>query len=1427
MNSDQLQDVSFVKKNFRLLYDAKFHQQKKMNPHTRHHIESFNNFVNNDLQTIINQYNPITIVSEKGTIKIRAVTEITDVQVLKPYCMQLNKEKAPIYPNECSMVDTSYLMNIYAHYTFKLYRRIGTGPEKLQIQIDSMKDNLEPILIGKIPVMIKSDYCSLAGLTPDQLETIKEDPREIGGYFKVMGNEYCIIFQENKAENFIYKNIDVKNKIIEYSTWIQSKITNKYDYPYFTIVKMTKGQSNKEDLIWINVNVSKKNESTAIPLNIVFRALGVATDEEIAKLICYKVDPEIDELIEARLEPSLRYVKPGTEKIRTQKEALIYIGKIIKPIHPTKEETEQMLIERASYEYIDKMLFPHIGGASEIKKKVLFLAYMVRTTINLSFGIEHPLDRDNYGNKRILTSGVLYGQLFKHFYQNQVLDYKKNGQKDIQNYSTTKDYSGFVSRWFNDKKMSGMIRHINTGIWPAGSAKGHQKKEGVSQTLERKGTMDTIMFLNRVATPTSKKSGGQNLGIHKLHQTHWGYIDPFDTPDSDKIGIIKHLTPFTEITQYSSPENIYDILLKQETIVGAYPITSILPDEFGKMARIFINGDLAYITPKEEINIIANKLRELRRNGDINRFTSIIVNHKLMNIDIRTEAGRIMRPLFIVNKGNKLRMTEEIFKGLETGKYNWNYLIVNAIIEYLDIHECMENCMIAYNMKSLKNGKNELINYTHMEFDESVILDYNSLSIPFAPHNQGPRNTFQDGMKKQSVGTYSLNYRSRMDKSALILQYSEKPLISTLGDKYTGMEETPAGINLFIAITTYAGFNQEDAIICNKRTSKNGAFDVINYKVISDSIVGGGSEDYMKPDKELTRNYKIHNNYSILDEQGLPIIGSIVRKDDVIIGKVRHLTRSEREQLKTHHMYTDKSIIYQENMPGTIEKVYIINNEEGNKIIKIKVRVYRELVIGDKFSCYDDETEVLTDEGWKYFKDINITDQIASYEPENEELKYVCPEEIFSYKVEDTMMYSFQSLDVSLLVTGNHKMYTRSLTEKDYCLKRADKVYGASYHKKKIGTFKGKSITDVEILKEYVMNIIKTDDIPDHLLKLRKDDVKFVVDTLIKKYKSRKIYSTKRVPLFLDKLQILCIHAGYTASINKKNNYIVIDDDPLDNYIMGGPILQKYNGNVYCCQVPSGILMVRRKGKHVLCGNSRQAQKGTCSILMNKEDMPFTEDGLVPDIIFNPHGFVTRMTTAYIIELLTGIIAAHKATTIDGTPFNGISLNKDIIPQLQELGFTDLGDRTMFDGITGERMRVKIFGGFGYYQRLKHMVNDKIYARAQGPRVRKTKQPIHGRASGGALKLGYMEKDALLSHGASLVLKEAFYDNSDHFQAYYSEKTGLVCEGNEKERYFRDKGGKNYQKISKVKIPWTSIMHDYYLQTLGIAARKKLDEDEL
>lgn len=234
--------------------------------------------------------------------------------------------------------------------------------------------------------------------------------------------------------------------------------------------------------------------------------------------------------------------------------------------------------------------------------------------------------------------------------------------------------------------------------------------------------------------------------------------------------------------------------------------------------------------------------------------------------------------------------------------------------------------------------------------------------------------------------------------------------------------------------------------------------------------------------------------------------------------------------------------------------------------------------------------------------------------------------------------------------------------------------------------------------------------------------------------------------------------------------------------------------------------------------SSRHGQKGTIGNIISEKDMPFTADGLKPDIIINPHAIPSRMTIAQLKETLLGKVLLQLGLFGDGTSFCKFKI-ENITKELQKLGYESKGNEVLYNGLTGEQLSSSIFIGPAFYQRLKHMVNDKQHSRSIGPMVNLTRQPAEGRARDGGLRFGEMERDCMISHGASRFTKGRIYDASDSYNLHICNKCGMIVCFNNKENIHICKTCENRTDFKYVEIPYSCKLAFQELLTMNIAPR--------
>ena len=320
----------------------------------------------------------------------------------------------------------------------------------------------------------------------------------------------------------------------------------------------------------------------------------------------------------------------------------------------------------------------------------------------------------------------------------------------------------------------------------------------------------------------------------------------------------------------------------------------------------------------------------------------------------------------------------------------------------------------------------------------------------------------------------------------------------------------------------------------------------------------------------------------------------------------------------------------------------------------------------------------------------------------------------------------------------------------------------------------------------------------------------------------------------------------YKISIIRKQNQPFINKKINDSNVEK---LIDYEGKVYCIEMPSSHLYYMRENNFapsMLIGNSRAGQKGTLGLIIPEQDMPFTDDGIRPDLIINPHALPSRMTIGQIVESLFGKVCASYGAFGDCTAFQVKGSNYSTYgPMLVDQGFHSSGNQLLYNGMTGEQLEANIYIGPTYYMRLKHMVKDKINYRARGPNTVLTRQPVQGRANDGGLRIGEMERDGVLGHGMSYFLNESFMVRGDEFYIAVCNKTGAVAIYNESKNLFlspyadgpinfvtNPDGSQNIKNLSKfgrsfsiLRVPYSLKLLIQELQVMNVQMRIVTDDN--
>lgn len=362
------------------------------------------------------------------------------------------------------------------------------------------------------------------------------------------------------------------------------------------------------------------------------------------------------------------------------------------------------------------------------------------------------------------------------------------------------------------------------------------------------------------------------------------------------------------------------------------------------MANAFI--DYKYIGNVENPKDFVLQIISERRIGNIPIDVNVTYSEEEDSIFIETSRGRLVRPLIVVKNGKPL-LTEKHISQLEKKELLWSDLIAQGVIEYLDATE-EDNALVAFSESELT------LEHTHLEINPLDMVGLLTSLVCYGNYNQGVRLTYGSKNQKAAVGIYVVNYPLRADMDVNILHYPQLPIVSTIVMDIINFEKHPIGQNVVVAVMSYKGYNIEDAVILNKGSVERGLGRSTYFRIMGTEELkysGGLSDEICIPDKDV-KGYRSEHDYRLLEEDGVVFVEGEVSEGDVVIGKKsppRFLSSTEDYTLSTNYK-RDSSVALKHGEKGIVDAVFMTQNEEGNKMIQIRIRDHRIPEIGDKFT---------------------------------------------------------------------------------------------------------------------------------------------------------------------------------------------------------------------------------------------------------------------------------------------------------------------------------------------------------------------------------------------------------------------------------------------------------------------------------------------
>ena len=1410
----------------------------KDNPYNlvAHHLDSYNDFFNSGINNIFRENNPIRFIEREEKDQPENSENQSECSLYlggkdgskiyfgKPIIYDDSDKGAHyMYPNDARLRNMTYGITI--HYDVEVDFIFFEGDER-----KTHTTLLEKIYLGRFPIMLQSNLCILKNLSTEVRFNMGECKNDYGGYFIIDGKEKSIIPQEKFANNMIYIRKNKEDDLYSHSAEVRS-VSEDASKPIRTMAIKIVAPST----VYTNnqIVVAVPNVRKPVPLFILMRALGVTSDKNIIEyclLDLKKNDSYIDLFIPSihnaneifNQETALRYIASFTKR-RTITGVLEILMNYFLPHIGEKNFLDKAyyvgyMVNRLLRVYTkedkptdrDNFRFKRIEMSGTLIYDLFREYFLIQ-----SREIGQKMDKEYYYHKG------KYKQSFMDLINDNFRDFFKERKVE------SGFRKAFKGNWGSEAhtKRIGVVQDLNRLSWNTFIS----QLRKLSLPLDASAKVVGPRLLNSsqwgFIDPIDTPDGG-NIGLHK----HLA-ISTHITNGYSCWPLIKWLRAKTaiRILQECTPEFLSTLT---KIIINGVWIGGIEnPLELVKLFKLFRRNGIIPIYTSISFEYESNEIYIYSDGGRLSRpiyyldkktindfgkvsFERKEILEKILDSEFTWQeivSGFKKKAVSDFNyKKDELYDLEDLYPDLKTFEHIETELEKNkCVVDYVDTSE-EEGLLIASNLDELPKNKF----YTNIEIDPSLILGVMGNQIIFPENNPVTRNAFSCGQSKQAVSVYHSNYQMRIDKMGVILNYGEIPLVKSRYLAYINNEQQPYGVNAIVAIMTYTGYNVEDAILINEGSVKRGIFNTTYYSSYE------SREESSKVGLSMTNSHfadvssknvvgiKPGYDYSHLDKYG--IIRENVALDDkmVVIGKVTSNTEESNNVI-------DSSVFPKKGQLGFVDKSFITEGEEGFRIAKVRVREERLPAIGDKMACALPTQQVLTNDGWIEIKDIDITKHKVATLDVNGNMCYEYPINKFEYD-HCGHMFSIKNSNIEVVCTLNHKLYvTIRENASDYDnfqLIEAKNVIGktAQFQKSMKNVFSdtefivvnekkykmddwleilGTMITDVNYLPDYVWSLSQRQSIILMESLLQSVEYNYYLNT-------SSSYETNNIRLANDICR-LAVHCGWTAvtqivskvdnnafeyyqiHINRKNNqpYLNKNDDDNDDELID------YNGKVYCIEMPSSHLYYMRENDFapsMLIGNSRAGQKGTLGLIIPEDDMPFCADGTRPDLIINPHAIPSRMTIGQLIESLLGKVCVTYGGFGDCTAFQTKGPNTTIYGEaLTNAGYHSSGNQILYNGMTGEQLYSEIYMGPTYYMRLKHMVKDKINYRARGPNTQLTRQPVQGRANDGGLRIGEMERDGVMGHGASAFLNDSFMVRGDEYYMAVCNKTGCTAIYNE------------------------------------------------
>ncbi len=1445
----------------------------------RHQIESYNHFINYQVQRTIQMFNPVNIRSEddyvedRGQYFLEVNVSFENFKLYPPQIHENNGATKMMLPQEAKLRNFTYASNMTVDVHMKYIVRNTDSMDTPKI----IQKVLPKINIGKMPIMVKSSICVLTQNKHIQSNVTGECKMDCGGYFIIKGSEKTVLGQERAAENRVYV-FDGKNTTKW--NWF-AEIKSIPDYKCISPKQIEMMIASKNNGFGNGIYVTIPRIKQPIELFVLFRALGIISDKDICKYILLNIDEykskELLDCLQASIIDANKYL--------TQEDAIRHITSFV-AYTPFNMDREAGLIKKREFalEVLNNDLFPH---CQTMNQKIYMLGYMAKKLIQTSLGWMPCDDRDSYLNKRIELTGTLLNNLFRNYFNKLVKEMQKQVIREIKNGSwrSTEDYENIINMTNIYKIMksttieNGITRALSTGDFSIKQA--NSSKVGVAQVLNRLTYVASLSHLRRINTPLEKS--GELIAPRKLHNTTWGFLcltgdteillsDRLTTKkiknmkDGDKVTTVNPETLCDEPSDIHSffckmPDKLFEITTISGRKIKATANHPFLINNNGKyewknLEELHVNDEvIMHHTSNEDeqykrlqngcISVPILSIKEIEPEM-VYDFTTRSDNHSFVassfvthNCPAETPEGQsigVVKNISYMghitiptNSSSLYEYVQPYIEPVNTSSPDVLYNKVKVFINGCWVGVC-ENASELYNEMKNKKYKGIINIYT------SIIFDYKLMEIRIC--NDGGRLT-------RPV------LRVRDNKALL-----SHEIIDKLKNKEIGWNDLLTSCKINESVIEYIDPEEQNHSLIAMKAKNSYLQDnmKINYthcEIHPSTIFGVLASCIPFPE----HNQAPRNTYQCLHPDEFVWMADGTKKciKDVKIGEMVLTFNPETLDI------TETSVINQFVRPNEFP-IYKLTTQSGREITATS------------------DHKFMTNKGWKTVDEIIIdnNNKILIY---SNDLTGKHFENVVRFELQPDGLIS----DIEVESENHSFIAGNGFASKNCAMaKQAIGVYSTNYDHRMDKTAYVLSYPSRPLVETRVMNFIHLNQIPSgcqihvaimtHTGYNQEDSVLVNKGSIDRGLFMATIYHTEKdedkniirdeiIRCKPDKTKTKGIKFG---NYDKLNNHGFIPENSLvenRDVIIAKIIPIKENRNdptktikyedqsktfrtteeTYIDKNYTGRngdgynfakvrVRILRKPTYGDKFSSRHGQKGTCGNIIPECDMPFTKEGLRPDIIINPHAIPSRMTIAQLKETLLGKVLLELGMFGDGTSFGNLDV-KTIINELQKLGYESYGNEVMYNGLTGEQLETSIFIGPVFYQRLKHMVSDKQHSRSIGPMVNLTRQPAEGRSRDGGFRIGEMERDVMIAHGMSKFCRERLYDVSDKYSVYVCKKCGMMAsynDGNKNSKYAASAADfsihkcntcQNMTDFAKVDIPYAYKLLSQELQTINIVPR--------